>query len=135
MESSVSLILIQALITESTLKYLWAVVNASQLMALMPLIDVPVPPNVMILFRFMAIANGDFTFTYKLPNIFREKHLFNVTELADQQALNGNFEFTGYDSGSFYLLQEIRLILFQYYLAFLVLVILASILLSLCKKW
>ena len=49
-----------ALITDGSLKYLWGLVNVSQLMALVPLIDVPVPPNVMIIFRFMAIANGDF---------------------------------------------------------------------------
>ena len=52
--------LIQALIIDGALKYLWGVINASQLMALLPLIDVPVPPNVMVIFQFMAVANGDF---------------------------------------------------------------------------
>ena len=69
------------LITDGSLKYLWGLVNVSQLMALVPLIDIPVPPNVMILFRFMAVANGDFAFLESLPNLFREKHLFNITIL------------------------------------------------------
>ena len=40
-------------------------------MAVMPLIDVPVPPNVMIVFRFMAIANGDFEFMNQIPNFYK----------------------------------------------------------------
>ena len=74
-------------------------------MAVMPLIDVPVPPNVMVIFRFMAIANGDFQFLESLPNVFREKEVLNFDELDEQKALNDNFEFTGYESGSFFLLQ------------------------------
>lgn len=58
-QATTSFAFAQALLTDGSLKYLWGVINASQLMAVMPLIDVPVPPNVMILFRFMAIANGD----------------------------------------------------------------------------
>ena len=69
------------LITDGSLKYLWGLVNISQLMALVPLIDIPVPPNVMILFRFMAVANGDFAVLESLPNLVREKHLFNITIL------------------------------------------------------
>ena len=51
------------------------------MMAVMPLIDVPVPPNVMIIFRFMAIANGDFNFLENLPNVFREKELLEFETL------------------------------------------------------
>ena len=69
------------LLRDGGLKYLWGLVHTSQLMAVLPLVDVPVPPNVMILFRFMAVANGDFAFMESLPNLFRERHLFNITIL------------------------------------------------------
>lgn len=69
------------LLTDGALKYLWALVNASQLMAVMPLIDVPVPPNVMIIFNFMAIANGDFGFLESLPNVFKERQLVDYDTL------------------------------------------------------
>lgn len=57
-------------------------------MALIPLINVPVPPNVMIIFRFMTIANGDFSFLKGLPNVFRERYLFSIADLEDQKPLN-----------------------------------------------
>ena len=59
-EGATSMAIAQALFTDGSLKYLWGLVNSSQLMAVMPLIDVPLPSNVMIVFRFMAFANGDF---------------------------------------------------------------------------
>lgn len=74
--------LASALITDGTLKYLWSLVNVSQFMALIPLIDIPVPPNVMVIFRFMAVANGDFAIMESLlPNLFREKPVFNIAAL------------------------------------------------------
>lgn len=66
------LAIFQLLFTDEALKYLWGLVNASQLMAVMPLIDVPVPSNVMIIFRFMAFANGEFQILKFLPNVFRD---------------------------------------------------------------
>ena len=50
-------------------------------MAVLPLVDVPVPPNVMIIFRFMAFANGDMDILEKLPNIFRKKELLDFETL------------------------------------------------------
>lgn len=102
--SSASATFASSFITDSSLKYLWGLINTSQLMALVPLIDVPLPPNVMIIFQFMSVANGDFDFLQSLPNLFREKAVFNFTVLQEQKALNENFAFTGYESGSFFLL-------------------------------
>ena len=104
-------------------------------MALVPLIDVPLPPNVMIIFRFMAAANGDFDFIRRLPNVFREKQIINLTELEAQQPLNKNFEFTGYESGSLFLLQELKTVFFVYFLAFMVLCIVVSLFLSAFPRW
>ena len=60
-------------------------------MALIPLVDIALPPNVEIVFRLMAIANGDFEFLNHLPNIFREKSIFNLTILEQQEPLNPSF--------------------------------------------
>lgn len=68
--SSLSAISI-AILSDGALKYLWALINSSQLIAVLPLIDVPMPSNAMILFRMIAIANGDFNFMEALPNVFR----------------------------------------------------------------
>ena len=126
---------VSSLITDGSLKYLWGLLNASQLMALVPLIDIPVPPNVMILFHFMALANGEIAFLERLPNLFRERELVNVAALEEQNPLNKNFEFTGYESGSFFLLQELKIVLFLYYLAFLVPIIILNFVLFLWPKW
>lgn len=53
----------------------------SQLLALVPLVDVPIPPNMKLIFDIMAIANGDFIFLEHLPNVFREKNAFNFTAI------------------------------------------------------
>ena len=117
------------------MKYLWGLVNSSQLMALVPLVDVAVPPNVMLIFRFLTVANGALQIMNYLPNVFREKRIFNLAVLDQQQALNPNYEFVGYESGSFFLLQELKIVLLIFYLAFLVPCIIIYFLLSLNPRW
>ena len=60
-----------AIVSDSTLKYLWGMVNSAQIIAVMPLIDVPMPSNAMIFFRMISIANGDFKVMDRLPNVLR----------------------------------------------------------------
>lgn len=70
-----------AILTDGTLKYLWALINSAQIIAVLPLIDVPMPSNAMIFFRMIAIANGDFAIMESLPNVFREKQLLDYDKL------------------------------------------------------
>ena len=90
-ETTASGTLISAIISDGTLKYLWGLVNMSQVMALVPLVDVPVPPNMESIFNLMAVANGDFAFLQHLPNIFRENQVFNLTAIEEQKPLNPSF--------------------------------------------
>ena len=133
-QSAALVSILQALISDGVLKYLWGVINASQLMALLPLIDVPVPSNVRALFGFMTIANGDFEYLNNLPNAFRSWHLFSFGSLSKQPPLNANFEFAGYESGSFFLLQELKLLLAVYFIPFLLFALLMSFALQ-CSIW
>ena len=124
-----------ALVSDSTLKYLWALVNSAQIISVMPLIDVPMPSNAMIFFRMISIANGDFKIMERLPNLFREKNLLSYHKLEQQQPLSENCEFAGYEAGSFFLLQELKILLLLYYLAFLVTLVLVSFILKRSPRW
>ena len=104
-------------------------------MALIPLVDVAVPPNVMLIFSFLTVAHGELQIMNYLPNVFREKKLFNFDLLEEQQALNLNYEFVGYESGSFFLLQELKIVLLLFYLAFLAPCIVVYFLLSINPRW
>ena len=57
--SIASLAFFRAILADSLLKYLWGLINTAQIIAVAPLINVLIPSNVMIVFRFLAIANGD----------------------------------------------------------------------------
>ena len=58
--SIISIAFFRAILTDSLLKYLWGLINTAQIIAVAPLINVLIPENVMIVFRFLALANGDF---------------------------------------------------------------------------
>ena len=135
MDVSAGFSLIAALITYSPLRYLWGWVNFSQLIAMVPLIDVPLPPNLIILYRFRKIANGEFYFWSFLPNIYEEKNLVNYSALSTQPPLNSNFDFCGYDSGSFFLLQQGNFVYYFYYFSFLVPVMILSLILRKATRW
>ena len=59
-QSTVLFVLLQVLITDGALKYLWGLINSAQLMALIQLIKFPIPSNNVALFKFLNLANGDF---------------------------------------------------------------------------
>ncbi len=66
-----------------------------------------------------------------LPNVYRQKELLDFEALEGQAPLNDNFEFTGYESGSFFILQELKFVLLIYYLGFLIPIIVISVFLTL----
>ena len=86
---------------DGVLKYLWSFINTSQIIALISLIDVPLPSNIQILFSFMSIANGDFKYLESLPNMF-EKWI-NYEKLEEVPPATANFKDQGFETGSFFL--------------------------------
>ena len=80
-QSIAVLAILQALITNGSLKYFFPLLHVSQLMAVFPLIDFPMPPNNKSLFSLLSLANGDFLSLKHLPNLFREKKLVDFDEL------------------------------------------------------
>ena len=80
-QTSTLLVILQVLITDGALKYLWGLVNASQLMALAVLIKFPLPSNAALAFDLLSLANGDFQFLQYLHNLFREKEVIDVDYL------------------------------------------------------
>lgn len=45
---------------------LWALINVNQMIALMPLLSIAFPPNALLLFRILALFNGDILILQKL---------------------------------------------------------------------
>ena len=47
------------MLSQSSIEYLWALINVNQLIAFMPLMDIKFPPSALILFKIIAFVNGD----------------------------------------------------------------------------
>ncbi len=61
---------------DASLKYLWALINASQLVEFTPLIKVPLPDNFKVLIKFIDFASGDFFYMKKLEESIQGRSLF-----------------------------------------------------------
>ena len=55
--------------------------NTAQLMALISLLNFPIPSNNKRLFEVLSLANGESKYLSYLPNIFRETNAVNFNKL------------------------------------------------------
>ena len=109
--------------------------NTAQLMALISLIDFPMPSNNKRLFELLSLANGDSKYLSYLPNIFRKTEAINIAQLEKQSALNSQFDAAGYESSSFYLLSEPKLILFLYYIGVILPLVITALIIRKSPRW
>ncbi len=127
--------IVQVLLTDGALKWLWGLVNASQLISFVVLLKFPVPSNVQPVFDFLTLANGDFAFLQSLPNVFRERHIVDYAALQRQSPLNSNFAAAGFESASFFLAYELKFVLLLFYLGLLLLLVLTAVAIRNKPRW